>query len=149
MIIGTGIDVVNIDRFAETLERTPGLKERLFVPSELNKPLRSLAARFAAKEATAKALGAPAGLVWHHCWVENDSRGAPYLVLEGTVAQRAKELGINRWHLTISHDEPIATAAVIAERLSPEELAYLLEHNPAAQGIHNQELTGSEDESKL
>lgn len=135
MIIGTGVDVVNIDRFAELINRTPGLKERLFVPSERGKPLQSLAARFAAKEAAAKALGAPAGMVWHHCWVENDSSGAPYLMIEGTVAQRAQELGINRWHLTISHDEPVATATVIAERLNPEELAYLAEHAPDACGI--------------
>lgn len=135
MIIGTGVDVVNIDRFAELINRTPGLKERLFVPLERGKPLRSLAARFAAKEAAAKALGAPAGMVWHHCWVENDTNGAPYLNIEGTVAQRAHELGINRLHLTISHDEPIATATVIAERLSSEELAYLAEHDPSARGI--------------
>ncbi|MFW0169596.1 holo-ACP synthase [Rothia sp. P4278] len=135
MIMGTGVDVVNIDRFAELLKRTPGLKERLFVPSERGKPVRSLAARFAAKEATAKALGAPAGLVWHHCWVENDTNGAPYLTIQGTVAQRAHELGINRLHLTISHDEPVATATVMAERLSSEEMAYLAEHDPSPRGI--------------
>lgn len=136
MIIGTGIDVVNIDRFAELINRTPGLKERLFVPLERSKPLRSLAARFAAKEAAAKALGAPAGMNWHHCWVENDDEGAPYLVAEGTVALRAHQLGINRLHLTISHDEPVATATVIAERLTPEELAYLNEHHrPQAHGL--------------
>lgn len=135
MIIGTGVDVVNIDRFAELINRTPGLKERLFVPSERNKPLRSLAARFAAKEAVAKALRAPAGLVWHHCWVENDEEGAPYLVTQGTVAARSTELGINRWHLTLSHDEPVAIATAIAERLSPEEIAYIASHDPQALGF--------------
>ena len=58
-IIGVGIDVVDIDRFGQTLERTPRLRERLFTPAERELPLQSLAARFAAKEAAAKALGAP------------------------------------------------------------------------------------------
>ena len=55
MIEGVGIDVVNIDRFKESLERTPGLSEKLFTESERTKNLQSLAARFAAKEALAKA----------------------------------------------------------------------------------------------
>lgn len=122
VIIGTGVDVVNIDRFSDLIQRTPSLKNRLFVASERDQPLRSLAARFAAKEAVAKALGAPAGMVWHHCWVENDEEGAPYLALEGTVAARAQELGINRWHLSLSHDEPVAIATVVAEWLSPAEM---------------------------
>ena len=58
MIIGVGIDVVDIGRFGATLERTPALRERLFTPEERDLPLQSLAARFAAKEAVAKALGA-------------------------------------------------------------------------------------------
>ena len=56
MIEGVGIDVVNIDRFKESLERTPGLSEKLFTESERTKNVQSLAARFAAKEALAKAL---------------------------------------------------------------------------------------------
>ena len=64
MIMGVGIDVVDIARFMETLERTPGLRARLFTATESAKPPSSLAARFAAKEALAKALGAPAGMLW-------------------------------------------------------------------------------------
>ncbi|MBF0808575.1 holo-ACP synthase [Rothia nasimurium] len=135
MIIGTGTDVVNIDRFAELLEGTPALRERLFVLGERELPVRSLAARFAAKEAAAKALRAPAGLNWQDCWVEKDADGAPYLVVEGTVARRAAELGINRWHLTMSHDEPIATATVIAEHLSDSDLLTLLRLDPSARGV--------------
>ncbi|NQW65167.1 MAG: 4'-phosphopantetheinyl transferase superfamily protein, partial [Actinobacteria bacterium] len=56
MIEGIGIDVVDIKRFADSLERTPNLKERLFTPAEAALPISSLAARFAAKEALAKAL---------------------------------------------------------------------------------------------
>lgn len=67
MIVGVGIDVAEIDRFAAALERTPGMAKRLFLASELYLPggerrgIASLAARFAAKEALAKALGAPPG----------------------------------------------------------------------------------------
>src|ERR1044072_8124256 len=69
-IIGVGIDVAEIERFPAPLERTPGLAERLFLDSELLLPsgerrgVASLAARFAAKEALAKALGAPPRLHW-------------------------------------------------------------------------------------
>lgn len=135
MIIGTGTDVVNIARFAELLERTPALRERLFAPGERGLPVRSLAARFAAKEAAAKALRAPAGLNWQDCWVEKEEDGAPYLVVQGSVAQRAAELGINRWHLTMSHDEPIATATVVAEHLSDSDLLTLLRLDPSARGL--------------
>lgn len=135
MIIGTGTDVVNIDRFTELLERTPALRDRLFAPGERGLPVRSLAARFAAKEAATKALRAPAGLNWQDCWVEKDEDGAPYLVAQGTVAQRAAELGINRWHLTMSHDEPVATATVVAEHLSDGDLLTLLRLDPSGRGL--------------
>ena len=58
-VIGVGIDVVDLERFAESLARTLGLSERLFTPGEASRGIASLAARFAAKEALAKALGAP------------------------------------------------------------------------------------------
>jgi holo-[acyl-carrier protein] synthase len=61
-VIGVGIDVVDIERFMASLERTAGLRERLFTPAEAVRPPASLAARFAAKEAMAKALGAPTGM---------------------------------------------------------------------------------------
>ena len=63
MIVGVGIDVVDVARFGTTLERTPALLERLFTPAERAMALNSRAARFAAKEALAKALGAPAGML--------------------------------------------------------------------------------------
>ena len=64
-VIGVGIDVVDIDRFVQSLERTPSLRSRLFTDAEASRPPASLAARFAAKEAIAKALGAPVGMAWH------------------------------------------------------------------------------------
>ena len=73
MIVGVGIDVVDIARFQATLERTPGLLERLFTPAERDLKISSLAARFAAKEAAAKALGAPGDLHWHDAEVSKVS----------------------------------------------------------------------------
>jgi phosphopantetheine--protein transferase-like protein len=64
MIDGIGIDVVDIARFQESLERTPSLREKLFTESERDKPVQSLAARFAAKEALYKALSPEHGLHW-------------------------------------------------------------------------------------
>lgn len=115
MIVGTGIDVVDIARFAETLERTPGLLTRLFTESERGLPMRSLAARFAAKEALAKALGAPVGLAWTDATVVRDETGRPRIEMIGTVAARAAELGVKHMHVSLSHDAGIASAVVIAE----------------------------------
>ena len=121
MIIGVGIDVVPVDRFAESLIRTPGLRDRLFTAAEQQTPRgaprtgESLAARFAAKEAVAKALGAPAGMRWHDCEIVADPDGRPWLTVSGTVAAVAAERGISRWHLSLSHDGGIASAMVVAE----------------------------------
>ncbi|MBO0608654.1 holo-ACP synthase [Myceligenerans salitolerans] len=115
MIIGVGIDVVDVDRFMAALERTPRLREKLFTPAERDLPPSSLAARFAAKEAIAKALGAPDGLRWHDATVHRVVGGPPEVELVGTVAARADELGVRHWHLTISHDAGISSAMVIAE----------------------------------
>ncbi len=119
MITGIGVDVVDIERFRRQLERTPALVERLFVPPERQLGIRSLAARFAAKEAVAKALGAPAGMNWQHCTIEVDEAGAPSVVVDGTVAEAARARGVEIWHLSISHDGGLATAMVVAEGRSP------------------------------
>ncbi|MFC7808499.1 holo-ACP synthase [Streptomyces olivaceus] len=120
-IIGVGIDVAEVERFGASLERTPALAERLFLPGELLLPsgerrgTASLAARFAAKEALAKALGAPAGLLWTDAEVYVEDGGRPRLRVTGTVAERAAELGVASWHVSLSHDAGIASAVVIAE----------------------------------
>ncbi|MFC3582472.1 holo-ACP synthase, partial [Streptantibioticus rubrisoli] len=99
MIIGVGIDVAEISRFEAALERTPSMVERLFNDDELYLPdgerrgIASLAARFAAKEAVAKALGAPGGLHWRDATVVTEDSGRPRLTVTGTVAARAAELG--------------------------------------------------------
>jgi holo-[acyl-carrier protein] synthase len=113
--VGVGIDVVDISRFGAALERSPRLRERLFTDDERGLPLGSLAARFAAKEAVAKALGAPAGLQWLDAEVVRHGSGQPEIRVTGTVAARAAELGVRTWHVSLSHDAGIASAVVVAE----------------------------------
>ncbi|MEU3598207.1 holo-ACP synthase [Streptomyces sp. NPDC006798] len=121
MIIGVGIDVAEIDRFAASLRRTPGMARRLFLERELLLPsgerrgYASLAARFAAKEAVAKALGAPPGLQWTDAEIRVESDGRPRLEVYGTVAARATALGVRSWHISLSHDAGVASAVAIAE----------------------------------
>jgi holo-[acyl-carrier protein] synthase len=115
VIVGVGIDVVDIERFGASLERTPGLAERLFTPLERTRALASLAARFAAKEAMAKALGAPGNMHWHDAEVVSESSGRPRLELRGTVLASADALGATSVHLSLSHDAGIASAVVILE----------------------------------
>ncbi len=115
MIVGVGIDVCDVARFAEVVARRPGLVGRLFTPSEATRPMASLAARFAAKEALAKALGAPGGLSWLHAEVRTDDGGKPSFTTSGTVADRAARLGVRRIHVSLSHDAGIASAFVICE----------------------------------
>ena len=114
-VIGVGIDVADLERFGQSLERTPGLRTRLFTPAERDRPLASLAARFAAKEALAKALGAPVGMAWHDAEVVSEESGRPRFELRGTVLARAEELGVTSVHLSLSHDAGIASAMVVLE----------------------------------
>lgn len=116
MIVGVGIDVVDVARFVDTLHRVPALRTRLFTPEEREMPETSLAARFAAKEAIAKALGAPAGMSWQDATVRRISGAQPVVEVVGTVAAAAAAAGVDRFHLSISHDAGIASAVVIAER---------------------------------
>ncbi|WP_239374952.1 holo-ACP synthase [Frankia sp. Cj5] len=115
-VVGIGVDVVDVERFAAVLRRTPSLADRLFTSHEraIEAPER-LAARFAAKEACAKALGAPPGMSWHDAQVVTDPSGRPRLRLSGTVAAVAEGLGIRSWHLSLTHDGGVAIAFVITE----------------------------------
>jgi holo-[acyl-carrier protein] synthase len=115
VIVGVGIDVCDVERFAMSVHRRPGLVNRLFTPAEADRPVASQAARFAAKEALAKALGGPSGLVWTDAEVVTDADGKPSFLLLGTVAQRAEALGVASIHLSLSHDAGIASAVVICE----------------------------------
>ena len=115
MIVGVGIDVVDIGRFTTALGRTQGLSHRLFTERERRLSPHSLAARFAAKEALAKALGAPRGLLWTDAEIVTDPSGRPSLEVTGTVLAAAQAAGVIRWNLSLSHDAGIASAIVIAE----------------------------------
>ena len=112
---GVGIDVVDIGRFEEALLRTPSLRERLFTEQERERPLASLAARFAAKEALAKALGAPTGMHWLDAEVVSESTGNPQFEIRGSVLARATHIGARTIHLSLSHDAGIASAMVVLE----------------------------------
>jgi holo-[acyl-carrier protein] synthase len=115
MIIGVGVDVVEVARLAAALERTPSLLGRLFTPGEqIVERVESLAARFAAKEAVAKVLGAP-GLPWVEAEVVSAENGRPTIVVHGSVAEAAAAQGITRWHVSLSHDGGLATALVVGE----------------------------------
>jgi holo-[acyl-carrier protein] synthase len=115
VIVGIGVDVVEVARLAAALDRTPALLDRLFTAGEQEvQKLESLAARFAAKEAVAKVLGAP-GLPWVEAEVVSASNGKPSLLLHGSVARAAAAQGISHWHLSLSHDGGMATAFVVAE----------------------------------
>jgi holo-[acyl-carrier protein] synthase len=121
MIVGIGVDVVDLARFERALVRTPTLKDRLFAPAEqltrdgLPMPLRSLAGRFAAKEALIKALGDSAGVQWHDLRVVNDPLGNPGFELQDSTRAIAESRGITAIHLSMSHDAGIAIAYVVAE----------------------------------
>jgi holo-[acyl-carrier protein] synthase len=125
VIVGVGIDVVEIARFERALSRTEGLARRLFTDGERTLPPRSLAARFAAKEALAKALGAPRGLLWTDAEIVSHDGGRPSLQVYGTVAAAAGRLGVTRWHLSLSHDAGIASAVVVAEGDRPAGLGWV------------------------
>jgi holo-[acyl-carrier protein] synthase len=115
VIAGIGIDVVDIARFERSLTRTPALRERLFAESERDRPARSLAARFAAKEALIKALGGHPVIRWHDMRIVQDEHGNPDFELSGAIAELTSSLGVDRVHLTMSHDAGIASAFVVLE----------------------------------
>ena len=115
MIVGLGTDLVEIVRLERALGRTPTLRERVFTTAEASLSLESLAARFAAKEALAKALGTPGGLSWQDAEVVVDTRSRPSFELRGAVAAKAEELGVDHVHLSLSHDGGVAVALVILE----------------------------------
>jgi len=114
-IVGVGVDVVDLARFERALDRTPRLRDRLFTVDERALPVRSLASRFAAKEALLKALGDTVGARWHDMRVVSDAEGNPDLVVSGRVAEIAAARGITTLHVSLSHDAGVAIAFVVAE----------------------------------
>ena len=115
MIVGIGVDLVDIARFERTIERTPRLLERLFSDAERVLKPHSLAARYAAKEALIKALGGSEGVHWTEIEIASAASGAPHFLLTGSTASVVAERGITTVHLSLSHDAGLAAAYVIAE----------------------------------
>jgi len=115
MILGIGVDLVDLARFEEHILENPRLAERLFHPVEQHYAMRQLAGSFAAKEALVKALGGPDGLSWAEIKVTRDSAGKPWIDAEGISAATLAQAGVDKLHLSISHDGGMLTAYVIAE----------------------------------
>lgn len=119
MILRTGVDLAEISRIEEAIARHgERFLTRIFTASELSDckgRVASLAARFAAKEATSKALGCGIGNVsWLDIEVRSDEQNAPYLVLYGEGARLARQLGLTTWSLSLSHTSEQAIAFVVA-----------------------------------
>jgi holo-[acyl-carrier protein] synthase len=123
----TGIDIVELDRVARVLARHPErFLARVFTPAEVahcRGRLPELAARFAAKEATMKALGTGArGIAWRDIEVLPNRRGKPLLLLHGTAAARAAHIGLTGVDVTLTHSRAYAAAVVVGYVTSwPEE----------------------------
>lgn len=117
MIIGIGIDVCDVRRFAEAIERQPRMVQRLFTPLEAERSMASLAARFAAKEAALKVLR-PEGArpAWTSIEVVRHESGACDLRLTGTAADLAAAAGITALAVSLTHEHDHAAAAVVALR---------------------------------
>lgn len=123
MIIGLGIDIAEVARFARQLPGLPGLREDLFTPAEIAycepkaDPASHYAARFAAKEAFLKALGTGwrDGLAFGDIEVAAAESAGPTLSLKGRAASAAAERQVRRIHLSLSHEASHAVAIVILE----------------------------------
>ncbi len=123
-MLSTGVDIVAIARIERLLARFGDrFLNRVYTPAEIQYSRRysaELAARFAAKEAVSKALGvgmamlSPAGIGWHEVEVCNDALGKPYLVLSGKAQHLAQTSGLTEWSVSLSHDEGLAVAVVVA-----------------------------------
>ncbi len=121
MIIGIGIDIIEIRRIERAL--TPKFVERVFTPREiaycdLSRRAEKYAARFAAKEAARKAIGAATpvtALSWHDVEIISSAEGAPTIFFYGRAAELIKILKVSRAHVSMSHSVENAIAQVILE----------------------------------
>lgn len=120
-MIGIGTDLVEIERFRTTLERTPTIKTRTFTVGEQeyadakNDPTERYAVRWAAKEAVMKAMGVGLGEVaMADIEVIKAENGAPSILLHQTAAAKARELGITEWKITLTHTQSLAQAIAVA-----------------------------------
>lgn len=124
MILGTGIDLAEVARIREAVEKYgTRFLERVFTPGEIAyvetkaNRFERYAARFAAKEAGMKAIGTGwrGGVRWQDFEVRNRRSGRPELLLHGVAAEVARRMGVERIHLSLTHTETVAQAFVILE----------------------------------
>lgn len=124
MVIGVGIDLVEVARLEALFERHPErAAARLFTPGEIAEcearanPSECLAARFAAKEAFLKALGTGLrdGIAWRHIRVGNGEHGRPLIETTARAAEKLEALGRSSVHVTMTHDGGMAAAVVVIE----------------------------------
>ena len=119
-ILGLGVDICEIARMEQALGRHPTMRDRVFTPEEIAycdskaRPAESYAGRFAAREATIKALGGYRGKRWQDISVTRAPSGAPAIRLEGNAKRRAEMLGIERVLVTFTHEKTNAVAFAIA-----------------------------------
>ena len=120
-MIGIGTDLVELDRFRPALTRTPGIVARLFTDDERayaelrRDPTERFAARFAAKEAVLKAMGAGIGeCAFREIEVVRAESGEPSVLLHGKAASLAAGRGVGEWRLTLTHTASLAQAIAVA-----------------------------------
>lgn len=125
MVLGVGTDLIETKRIEESIDRFgERFLERVFTPGEIAYCMRkkknaaeSFAARFAAKEAGAKALGTgiSRGITWKELEVRREASGRPTLHLSGRAAEMAGGMGVRRVQLSLTHSRDLAMAIVIIE----------------------------------
>jgi len=119
-ILGLGVDICEIARMERAIERHPTLRVRVFTPEEIAycdskaRPAESYAGRFAAREATIKALGGYRGKRWQDISVTRHPSGAPQIALTGNAKRRADTLGVDRILVTFTHEKSNAVAFAVA-----------------------------------
>ena len=118
-LLRTGIDLIEVSRIQQAIERHgQRFVDRIYTPGECRyckSRYTSFAARFAAKEAVAKALGTGIGYVtFREIEIVNDVQGRPELALHGAAAELAQSLGLITWSVSLSHTQDYAVASVVA-----------------------------------
>jgi holo-[acyl-carrier protein] synthase len=121
-IVGLGVDICEIARMERAISRHLTLRDRVFTPEEIAycdskaRPAESYAGRFAAREATIKALGGYRGRLWQDISVTRHPSGAPAIRLDGNAKRRADTLGVNDVLITFTHEKTSAVAFALAIR---------------------------------
>ena len=125
MIVSIGIDIMDVERIAQSLGRSERLRDRIFTTAEIAycelhaSKYEHYAGRFAAKEAALKALrtGWSGGIGWHDVEILPTDKGPPQLIITGRARTRLDEMGVTNWHISLSHTKSYAVAQVVLEKV--------------------------------